>query len=95
MGTPITFNELRRIKDQLPEGSMGVIAARLGVDPETVRNFFGGTDFDKGKPTGMHMEQGPDGGVVVLDDTTILDVAREIIAKEAKSKGGGCGCAGM
>ena len=49
MGTPITFNELRRIKDQLPEGSMGVIAARLGVDPETVRNFFGGTDFDKGK----------------------------------------------
>ena len=43
----------------------------------------------------MHMEQGPDGGVVVLDDTTILDVAREIIAKEAKGKGGSCGCGGM
>ena len=38
MGTPITFNELRRIKDQLPEGSMGVIAARLGVDPEIREN---------------------------------------------------------
>lgn len=77
----ITFNELRRVKDNLPDGSMHTIAERLNVNVETVRNYFGGTNYEKGGAVGMHVEQGPDGGIVTLDDTTILDLAYEIIAK--------------
>ena len=42
MTTMITFNELRQIKDMLPSGSMQKIADELGLDVETVRNYFGG-----------------------------------------------------
>ncbi len=38
----ITFNELRKIKDSLPTGSMRRIAEELGLNVDTVRNFFGG-----------------------------------------------------
>ena len=75
----ITFNELRRIKDSLPDGSMGRIAQKLNLDAETVRNYFGGTNFDDGESTGIHLEQGPDGGIVFLEDETILNTAREIL----------------
>ncbi|PKP33967.1 MAG: DNA-binding protein, partial [Bacteroidetes bacterium HGW-Bacteroidetes-15] len=34
---------------------------------------------------GFHYEQGPDGGIVTLDDTTILDLAYEILEKESKA----------
>ncbi|MGD9976940.1 MAG: DNA-binding protein [Bacteroidales bacterium] len=77
----ITFNELRRVKDNLPDGSMQTIADKLNVNVETVRNYFGGTNYEKGDAVGMHVEQGPDGGIVTLDDTTILELAYEIIAK--------------
>ena len=79
MTTTITFNELRRLKDMLPSGSMQKIATELGIDVQTVRNYFGGDDYDEGKTVGYHFEQGPNGGVVVLDDTTILETAREIL----------------
>lgn len=79
MTKTITFNELRRVKDNLPDGSMRTIADRLNVDVETVRNYFGGTNYAKGCPVGFHFEQGPDGGIVTLDDTTILDMAREML----------------
>jgi hypothetical protein len=79
MSTTITFNQLRKIKDSLPEGSMRSIASSLNLDVETVRNYFGGANYDRGRCIGIHLEQGPDGGVVELDDTTILDMAREII----------------
>ena len=79
MTTMITFNELRRIKDMLPSGSMQRIATELGVDVQTVRNYFGGDDYDEGKSVGFHFEQGPNGGIVKLDDTTILEKAREIL----------------
>lgn len=36
----ITFNELRRIKDSLPTGSMHRIADELGLNVDTVRNFL-------------------------------------------------------
>ena len=42
----ITFNELRRIKDKLPSGSSQRIADELGIDVDTVRNYFGGKHFD-------------------------------------------------
>lgn len=75
MTKTITFNELRRIKDSLPDGSMHRIADELGVSVETVRNYFGGQNFQDGKSCGIHIEPGPDGGLVVLDDTTILERA--------------------
>ena len=71
----ITFNELRRIKDRLR------IADELGIDVETVRNYFGGKHEAK-ECVGVHFEPGPDGGVVTLDDTTILDVAMRILSEQ-------------
>jgi hypothetical protein len=75
----ITFNELRKIKDNLPAGSMKQIAENLNVSEDTVRNYFGGSHYKTGDCVGIHVEQGPDGGIVSLDDTTILDMARSII----------------
>lgn len=82
MSRTITFNELRKIKDELPNGSMHRIAEKLDMNVETVRNYFGGANYNRGESVGIHMEQGPDGGIVTLDDTTILDLAFEI--KEEK-----------
>ena len=78
MTKTITFNELRKIKDQLPDGSMHQIAEKLELNVETVRNYFGGANYNNGEAVGIHIEQGPDGGIVVLDDTTILDMALEM-----------------
>ena len=75
----ISFNELRRIKDLLPDGSMQQIANKLDVKVETVRNYFGGSDYEQGQAAGVYIEQGPDGGIVLLDDSTILEMALEII----------------
>ena len=75
----ITFNELRRIKDRLPSGSSQRIADELGIDVETVRNYFGGRHFEAQNCGGVHFEQGPDGGVVTIADTTILDAAMRIL----------------
>ena len=79
MAVTITFNELRKIKDQLPSGSMRKIAATLDMDEETVRNYLGGRNFDKGETIGVHFEQGPGGGIVSFDDTTILDMAKSML----------------
>ncbi|MDR1738734.1 MAG: DNA-binding protein [Candidatus Symbiothrix sp.] len=75
----ITFNELRRIKDQLPAGSSSRIAAELGVPVEIVRNYFGGVNQSTG--SGIHIEAGPDGGIVMLDDSTILEKALIILGE--------------
>ena len=81
MPQTITFNELRMIKDSLPDGSTHRIADELGLSVETVRNYFGGQNFQDGKSCGVHIEPGPDGGLVVLDDTTIFDRAMQILAE--------------
>ncbi len=75
MTKTITFNELRRIKDSLPDGSMSKIAQELDLSIETVRNYFGGYNYKDGDSMGVHIEPGPDGGLVLLDDTSILDLA--------------------
>ena len=85
MPKTITFNELRKIKDSLPEGSTHRIADELGLSVETVRNYFGGQNFQDGKSCGVHIEPGPDGGLVVLDDTTILDRAMQILAESQEA----------
>ena len=66
----ITFNELRKIKDSLPSGSMHRIADELGLNVDTVRNFFGGHNFKEGKS-------------VMIDDTTVLDRALKILDEMA------------
>lgn len=82
MPKTITFNELRRIKDSLPDGATHVIADKLNVTVQTVRNYFGGSNYDSGNIMGVHIEPGPDGGLVILDDTTILDMALDIIEQK-------------
>ena len=84
MSKTITFNELRKLKDSLPTGSMHRIADELNLSVETVRNFFGGQNFVNGQSVGIHLEPGPDGGLVMLDDTTVLEKALEIL-KESES----------
>jgi len=84
MTKTITFNELRKIKDALPSGSMARIADELGLEKESVKNYFGGKNYKDGRSVGMHIEPGPDGGLVLLDDTHILDLALSIL-EEAKS----------
>ncbi|OWY20652.1 DNA-binding protein [Sphingobacteriales bacterium UPWRP_1] len=89
MHTTITFNELRKIKDSLPDGSMHIIAEALNLSEETVRNYFGGTHYDSGESVGVHFEQGPNGGIVYLEDTAILDKALEILGKHNTHNGEG------
>lgn len=79
----ITFNELRRIKDKLPSGSTQRIADELGIDVDAVRNYFGGRHFEGGNTMGIHFEPGPDGGIVNIEDTSIFDVAKRILAEQA------------
>lgn len=79
MSKTITFNELRKLKDSLPTGSMHRIADELNLSVETVRNFFGGHNFENGQSVGIHLEPGPDGGIVMLDDTTVLEKALQIL----------------
>jgi hypothetical protein len=75
----ITFYALRRIKDELPDGSIHRIARELDLTVETVWNYFGGHGHPNGRPIGVHLESGPDGGVVALDDTRILEIAIRIL----------------
>ena len=83
MTRTLTFNELRDIKDRLPDGSMHCIANELGIHADTVRNYFGGYNFKQGKSCGFHLEQGPNGGIVVLDDATILEKALKILEEKS------------
>ena len=83
MARTITFNELRDIKDRLPDGSMHSLADELGLSVETVRNYFGGYNYKEGKSCGFHLEAGPNGGIVVLDDASILDRALKMLEENS------------
>ena len=67
-----TFNRLREVKDSLPHGSSAVIAGELGITADDVRDFFRGTATPE---SGYHLEPGPDGGIVTIDNTHILETA--------------------
>ena len=84
MTKTISFNDLRRLKDSLPDGTMHKIADELNITVQTVRNYFGGCNYEFGKNCGVHIEPGPDGGIVVLDDTTIYDMAVKILEEETR-----------
>lgn len=81
----ITFEELRRIKHSLPTGSISRIAQELNLDEQTIRNYFGAEKYKQGQTVDRHVQPGPNGGIVSLDDTTILDLARKIIAESNQS----------
>lgn len=80
----ITFDELRKVKHELPTGSVKKIASELGLEEQTVRNYFGAKKFQDGKIVGMHIQQGPEGGIVDLEDDTILNLAKKIIEESKK-----------
>ncbi|MEP6648227.1 MAG: DNA-binding protein [Saprospiraceae bacterium] len=75
----ITFEELRRIKHALPTGSVKRIADELHLEEQTVRNYFGAKKYENGQIVSQHIQPGPDGGIVSLEDDTILALARKII----------------
>ena len=75
----ISFNELRDIKHKLPTGSVKRIAESLNIEEQTVRNYFGANKFQNGQLTGKHVQPGPNGGIVSLRDTNILDAAMQIL----------------
>jgi hypothetical protein len=82
----ITFNQLRDFKDSLPDGAMHRIADELEISVETVRNYFGGSNFRQGDVVDIHYEPGPDGGVVQFFDTTIFDLASRILEESKQAK---------
>ncbi len=75
----ITFQEFRKIKDSLPTGSMKRIAEDLQISEETVRNYFGGTNYKRGNSPGVHFERGVNGGFVRIDDEVIYNAALKIL----------------
>ena len=76
----ITFKELRNLKHSLPTGSVSRIARELQMDEQAVRNYFGAKKYDADNQIiGNHIHPGPDGGFVELQDTRILNAARNII----------------
>lgn len=81
----ITFDELRKLKHSLPHGSVERIAKELEIEEETVRHYFGGDHFEEGQPVDIHIEPGPNGGIVNLGDSKIYDLAVKIVS-EANSE---------
>ena len=77
-----TFNRLREVKDSLTHGSMYAISKELGINADEVRAFFNGTGSTE---SGYHIEPGPEGGIVMLDNTAILEKAL-LIAWESKNR---------
>jgi len=77
----ITFEELRRIKHALPHGSVAKIANDLNIDEQTVRNYFGAHQYKDGEVVEFHLEPGPNGGIVHIEDTRILERAQQILAE--------------
>ncbi len=75
----ITFEELRDIKHRLPQGSIRSIAQQLDVPEQTVRNYFGANKYKEGTVVDRHVQPGPHGGIVQLEDTRILEMARSMI----------------
>ena len=81
MTKTITFNELRRLKDSLPDGSTHRIADELESLLKQFATISAGIILKMAKSCGIHIEPGPDGGLVVLDDTTIFERALQILAE--------------
>lgn len=79
----ITFEELRRLKHSLPTGSISKIAQELSIPEQTVRNYFGADKYKEGTTVDRHVQPGPNGGIVSLEDTSILDAAKRILEESS------------
>ncbi len=77
----ITLDELRNIKHNLPTGSIRKIADELNLDEQVVRNYFGAHHLES---SGNHIQPGPNGGIVHIEDETILNLAKKLIQENAK-----------
>ena len=75
----ITFEELREIKHKLPSGSVKRIDKELNIEEQRVRNYFSAGRSGKGEVADIYLEQGPNGGIVHLEDTSILEMAQRIL----------------
>jgi hypothetical protein len=81
----LSFNELRRVKHELPAGSISRLAQEFSMSEDQVRNYFGGGHNTPGEVPGYHLESGYGGGVVHLEDTSIFDRALQMI-QEAQTQ---------
>lgn len=81
----ITFEELRRIKHALPQGSVARIASHLNIEEQAVRNYFGAHQYKDTQVVEWHLEPGPSGGIVHLEDITILMLAIQILEESKKN----------
>ncbi|MBK7224806.1 MAG: DNA-binding protein [Saprospiraceae bacterium] len=72
----ITFDELREIKHKLPHGSVTRVAQELNLDEQVVRNYFGDHHLEN---SGNHIQPGPNGGIVHIEDEKILMLAKKIL----------------
>ncbi len=82
----ITFEELRKIKHNLPTGSVSKIAEQLELPEQTVRNYFGAKKYaDGGEVVDLHVQPGPNGGIIEIDNPRIIEVARQMISQEGSS----------
>lgn len=77
----ITLDELRTIKHNLPTGSIRKIADELNLDEQVVRNYFGAHHLEN---SGSHIQPGPNGGIVHIEDERILNLAKRLIQENAK-----------
>jgi len=82
----ITFQELRNIKHSLPTGSVKRIAKELKIEEQAVRNYFGAKKQVTGTVTDRHKQTGPDGGVLRIEDLTILNLAKQILKEQETLK---------
>jgi len=82
----ITFQELRNIKHSLPTGSVKRIAKELKIEEQTVRNYFGAKKQVLGTVTDWHKQTGPGGGVLRIEDLTILNLAKQILKEKETLK---------
>jgi len=78
----ISYHELRNIKHSLPTGSVRKIAEKLQIEEQTVRNYFGAHDYKDGGVAGKHIQPGPNGGIVNIEDVTILNLAKAMIKEQ-------------
>jgi len=82
----ITFEELRKIKHNLPTGSVSKIADELNMPEQTVRNYFGAKKYaEGGKVVDLHVQPGPNGGIIEIDNPQIIELARQMISQENSS----------
>ncbi len=79
----ITFEELRNIKHSLPTGSIKRIAKELKMEEQTVRNYFGAKKKTAHNISGWHKSPGPGGGILRIEDLTVLNLAKQILKEKA------------